>query len=159
MRILLSIIVVLSLTACGFHLQGSVPIPAGMARTRIEVSDDAFRFGQDLGRALQVRDVELVTVAADDVAVLRVHRLRHDERVLSVSELGTPLETELSVEVQFSLTLPGDDPGERQRLNLTRDHSWDSTDVLARETEAHRLRRALEEELVRRILSRIAGPR
>ena len=146
----------LALSGCGLQLAERDPLPEDLEQVRIQLPADAREFAPRLRDAFSDRGVEILDRPEQGAVKLVVHRFSEDERVLSVSSGGTPVETELSLTVIFSL-LDGDAVlVSDERLVLTRDLTWDVTRVLAKEREQEILGRALQEEAARRIVARYA---
>lgn len=144
------------LGGCGLQLAEREALPESLRQVRLQLPANAREFAPKLRDALRDRGVELVEAAGGDAVRLVIHSLVIEDRLLSVSSVGTPIETEVSLTVVFSLM---DDEGELfadERVVLTRDLTWDQTRVLAKEREEELLRAALEEEAARRIVARYA---
>ncbi len=110
---------------CGFHLQGSAPLPRSIALVRIETSryrvGFLFRPAQGAARRRHAHrrgrprpSATVIHVLTDAVA----------QRVLTVSALNVPTEYELSYSLKFSVTASGSDLIEPESHVLVRDYNF-----------------------------------
>jgi LPS-assembly lipoprotein len=152
-------IVVLSVAllaaGCGFHLQGAGTLPAAMARTYVDGAEGPSEFLASLTAALRLRGSELVASAELADAVLEISADDAGQRVLSVSARNIPREYEVYYTVTFSLQIDGERMIAPESLIATRNYTYDETQVLAKAAEEEVLRRALADDLARRVLQRI----
>jgi LPS-assembly lipoprotein len=88
--------------------------------------------------------------------VLNILHERSQRRVLSVGSAGRASEYELFEEVTFALEDPaGNTVLEPQTLRMTRDLVFDDTQLLGKVSEAEVLRRQMQRDLARQIITRI----
>lgn len=151
------LLVALQLSACGFHLQGKLTVPAEMQRTYIDTADRYTVFYRELRLRLQSAGVQLVDSPADATATFTIMLDRTDQRVLSVSARNVPTEYEVYYSVRYALS-----SGERRLLEpqfatLTRDYTYDETRVLGKAREEELLRKAIVDDLVRIVLKQISA--
>jgi LPS-assembly lipoprotein len=145
------------LAGCGFHLQGVARLPQAFATTAIVASDRYTDFNRALGDALRVSGSELVGDAAHAGATVEVLGDENGQRVLSVSATNTPTEYEVYYTVRYRVRV-----GERvalpaQELTLTREYSFDTAAVLAKEHEQELIRGALARELAALVMRRLTA--
>ncbi len=91
----------------------------------------------------------------DGAAVLDIAADESGQRVLSVSARNIPREYEVFYSVTFSLKVAGKNVIDHETLVVTRSYTFDETQVLAKASEEEVLRRALAEDLARRVMRRI----
>jgi LPS-assembly lipoprotein len=145
----------LGLSACGFHLQGAGSLPAGMSRTYVTSPRQHSDFLQTLTSTLRQRGTEVLRAPEDSAATLELTADDTGQRVLSVSARNIPREYEVYYTVTFSLKLKGQNVIDHETLVVTRSYTFDETQVLAKAAEEEVLRRALAEDLARRVVQRI----
>lgn len=126
-----------------------------MARTYIDTSRPHTEFLATLTDVLRQRGAEVLLAPADGAAVLDISADETGQRVLSVSVRNIPREYEVYYAVTFSLTVGTESLIANESLVVTRAYTYDETQVLAKEAEEQILRRALAEDLARRVLQRI----
>src|SRR5690606_3382552 len=104
-----------------------------MARTYVEADDRYTDFNRALRDSLRASGVRVTDSRRDATAIVRILRDESGQRVLSVSARNTPEEYEVFYQVEYSvarLAQTGDaELIEPQRIELTRDYSYDATAV------------------------------
>ena len=145
------------LAGCGYQMRGTFALPDSMDRTYIAAGDRHSIFYAELRAALRANGIELVDSAMDADAILHIHVDDTGQRVLSVSARNVPREYEVHYTVQFSVEDTERVLMQPQILTLTRDYTYDETQVLGKAREEEVLRRAIAEDLVRLILRRLSS--
>jgi LPS-assembly lipoprotein len=146
------------LTACGWRLQGSAKLSDKMASTYIETEDRYTDFNRALRDALRASGARLAGRPEDATAVVTIIDDESGQHVLSVSARNTPEEFEVFYTVKYSVS--SDDGVELippQKIELTRDYSYDETAVLAKQREGAILREALARDLAAQVLRRLSA--
>jgi LPS-assembly lipoprotein len=157
MRTLGIVILACAATACGFQLQGRQPLSASFARVSLEADDVQSDFVQALRKALVASGSVVQARAATTTAVIEIGADEFGTRVLSVSGRNVPTEYELSYRVRYSVRIGDDVRVNDEELLLTRDISFDETQILAKEREQETLREALAQDLAAQVLRRLAA--
>ncbi|HVY66726.1 MAG TPA: LPS assembly lipoprotein LptE [Gammaproteobacteria bacterium] len=147
--------VLASLAACGFHLQGAGSLPTGMDKTFVATRQAHSDFTLALTDTLRQRGADVLRAPDAAAAVLDIAADDTGQRVLSVSARNIPREYEVFYSVTFSLKLAGQSVISNETLVVTRSYTFDETQVLAKSAEEEVLRRALAEDLARRVIRRI----
>ena len=140
---------------CGFQLQGTGALPSAMMRTYVETERPHSEFLVNLTDVLKQRGAEVLPAPAEDAAVLDITADETGQRVLSVSARNIPREYEVFYAVTFSLRVGAESLISNETLVVTRAYTYDPAQVLAKAAEEQILRRALAEDLARRVLQRI----
>jgi LPS-assembly lipoprotein len=140
---------------CGFHLQGAGSLPPALAKTYLASSAPHSEFLLSLTEALRLRGSEVVATRDQAEAVLNVSSDQTGQRVLSVTARNIPREYEVYYAVTFSLQVGEQRLVESESLVVTRSYTYDEMQVLAKAAEEQVLRRALAEDLARRVVRRI----
>ncbi len=153
---LAALLILATLGACGFQLQGMTTPPQQMQRTYIASSDRHSLFYRGLRRELIAAGVEVVDAEASATAVFHIYFDDTDQRVLSVSARNVPTEYEVYYTVEYGVTSGEEVLLEVQDLTLTRDYTYDATLVLGKAREEELLRAAIADDLVRIILKQIS---
>jgi LPS-assembly lipoprotein len=145
------------LAGCGFHLQGKAdPLPEDLGRVYVSTRDDLTAFAVELRRSLDRNGVQMAPSAGEADAVIRVRVDRSNRRVLAVSARNTPTEFELQYVVEYSVERGGEEVVPAQRLELTRNFSFDQSELLAKGHEEDILREAMARDLADLVLRRLA---
>lgn len=156
-RWLLPAAVLLTLTACGWRLQGTARLPEIMSITYVDTADRYTEFNQALRRSLAASGSQLVADRSQASGIIRIRKDHSGQRVLSVSARNTPEEYEVFYEVEYSVEGPSGELIPPQKVELTRDYSYDETAVLAKQREEAILREALARDIAGLVLRRLAA--
>jgi LPS-assembly lipoprotein len=155
-RRLLPVLACLALLAgCGFQLRGSAGLPADLGGVYLAMPDELSPVAVELRRRLEAGGPRLAPNAAAADAVVRVRIDRTGRRVLAVSARNTPTEFEIFYVLEYSIDRGGQQVVPPQRLELTRNFSFDERDLLAKEHEEDVLREALASDLADLVLRRL----
>jgi len=156
----ISFLIVLSVTllsGCGWKLQGTAKLPEVMSVTFVDTEDRFSDFNRALRQSLASSGAKLVTERKAATGVVKIHKDESGQRVLSVSARNTPEEYEAFYVVEYSVEGPSGELIPKQKLELTRDYSYDVTAVLAKQREQAVLREALARDLAGLVLRRLAA--
>ena len=150
----------LFLAACGFHPRGSITRLTDLGSIYVDASR-SISISEAIEEALTDAAFELASNRDDANILLRLTGEEQNERVLSVKSTGRVSELELSHAVNMLIAesvdgrAPSYEPGQTfNRVEVTREYTYDETGVLGKENEARILRSEMEEELVRQIVLR-----
>lgn len=143
------------LCSCGFQLQGGGALPAALERTYLVGAEPYSEFLSSLTDTLRLRGAEVVENESEASSVLRIVEDFTGQRVLSVTARNVPREYEVFYQVTFSLLVGNERMIEPESLVATRSYTYDETQVLAKSREEQELRRALADDLARRVVRRI----
>jgi LPS-assembly lipoprotein len=145
------------LAGCGYQLQGTAKLSAVMATTYIETDDRYTDFNRALRERLEASGARLTRNKEDATAVVRVIRDDSGQRVLTVSGRNTPEEYEVFYSIEYAVSGRTEELIPPQRVELTREYSYDETAVLAKQTEQAILREALARDLAGLVVRRMAS--
>lgn len=157
----LALVMLMGLSACGFHLRGAALHERLSGRYFIQEAG-APEVASALRRQLEAQD-RLVSVpgAADVVARLSSEAFTRD--VVAVDAAGRATAYELRYVVKLSIenkspsdTAQNDAEETPDQLSVVREHSYDETDVLGNQDEAELYRNEMRNELVRSLLVRLS---
>jgi LPS-assembly lipoprotein len=147
----------LQLAACGFHLRGAANVPPEMTRTYIATNSRHTVFYRKIRGAFIAAGVNVVDTSGEATAVFNIVEDSTGQRVVSVSARNVPREYEVWYTVNYELS-----SGEKTLIpessqSLTRDYTYDETEVLGKAREEEVLRDALVDDLVRIALIQISA--
>jgi LPS-assembly lipoprotein len=145
------------LAGCGFHLQGAMTLAEENRRIYIYTADEITPFAVELRRAIERAGGTITPTAGAAETVVRITRDRSGRRVLSVSARNTPQEYEVFYAVEYTVDQAGEEVLEMQPLELTRNMSFDETQVLAKDREEAILLEAMARDLATLVLRRIGS--
>jgi len=151
----------LLLSGCGFHLRGNIDLPADLKQMHVQGTSKYSGLGLELRRSLKTNGVEVVDEINSAQVVLRISSPAYTRRLLSVlGDSGKVAEYELSYSLDISLhDRKGSILLAPQTLRQLRDYTFDSDGVLGKGNEEARLRKDMERDLVRQVLSRLQAYR
>jgi len=148
----------LILSACGFHLKGTAPLPFTTLYTNISPDSE---FGAHLRRAILAASPGLRLVDAPEDAQARLVQLSQQQslRDISIDARGRVEEYELNLEFSFQVT---DAQGrfllEPTTLRAQRELPYDPDVVQARESEIATVFRNMRLSMIDRIIRRLIAP-
>ena len=144
-----------ALAACGFHLRQSAALPASMQRVHLAV-DSHGDLQRLLARALEDSGVTLEDASGPGIVELKVPVAAFDTDLLSVSGYAKVTEYEVGYHVEFEVT--GSDGKvllPTQRLDMSREYSYDAGDAVGDTTEVEQIQRSLNADMVQAMLFRL----
>jgi LPS-assembly lipoprotein len=146
----------LALSACGFHLQGRLPLSPKLASVRIETDDTQSSFYQGLRDALRAAGAQVDDQGSDAGATV-IHILSDavKQDVLAVSTHNIPTAFELTYSVRVSVTAGTAELMAPEEHSLQRDYAFDETNLLAKEREKDLLSEALAQDLATVVMRRL----
>ena len=146
----------LLLAGCGFHLRRPAHLPAAMQHTYINDSGSNYELVRDLHRSLSTPATTVTDDATKATATLNILSAQRFQRVLSVSNIGQPLEYQVAYRIQFSLIAAnGKTLIAPQTLTLTRNYAYDIANTLGDTEQANVLYKSMEDNMAQLILFRI----
>ncbi len=147
----------LLLAACGFQMRGAASVPVEMARTYVATDDQRSLFYRRLRESLRGAGVFVVDSESEATATFSILSDIPGQRVLSVSARNVPREFEVFYTVYYTVQTETETILEPRSQTLTRDYTWDETQVLGKEKEEELLREAIVADLVRIVLIQLSS--
>ncbi|HED17993.1 MAG TPA: lipoprotein B transmembrane [Gammaproteobacteria bacterium] len=145
-----------SLSACGFKLRGDVELPQILQETYIESKNPFTGMARALRTELEGAGARIVESSKQATAVLRIVNEKSVNRILSVGSTGKASEYELFDSVTFELT---DHKGKAlispQNLSMIRDLVFDENELLGKVAEAEQLHIKMRRSLARQVFTHI----
>jgi LPS-assembly lipoprotein len=154
MRILVAALC-LALAACGFHLRGTAALPFDT----VYVQGAASGIALDLKRNIQAGTrAKVVEEPKNAQAILEFTQEAREKQILSLTGTGRVREFQLRYRVGFRVhDGKGSEYVPNSVVQLTRDVSFNDSDVLAKEAEEQLLFRDLQNDMVQQIMRRLAA--
>jgi LPS-assembly lipoprotein len=157
LRTWLATVGLLAVSACGFRLAGSEPLPAVLARPYLSLKDPYTDFSREFERRLKSAGAALQTVRADSTASIEVTKDLVETRTLSVTSQNIPTEYELVYTVTFVVKDPDKQLLAPQTISLSQAYSFEENALLAKENEADVLRQQMARDLVGIAMHRLSS--
>lgn len=156
LHLLLAFAVLATLSACGFQLRGKVALAPVLEVTHIRAKEPYAGMSTALRSELQAAGARLTDQPEDATGIINILGGRSVRRVLSVGSAGRASEYELYEEVRFSLQDgAGNEVLEPQTIRIVRDLVFDETQLLGKVSEAEDIKRQMQRNLARQIMTRI----
>lgn len=149
--------VLLMLSACGFRLAGSDPLPGVLARPYLSLKDPYTDFSREFEHQLKSAGATLQTVRGNSTATVEVTKDLVEQRTLSVSATNIPTEYELTYTVTFAVQGADKELLAPQTISLSKDYSFEENVLLAKEHEADILRQQMARDLVTIAMRRLTS--
>ena len=154
MRALISVLLALTLAACGFQLRGAQPLPFAS----IYIADN-WELGALLRRNIRsLGTTQLSETPQEAQAVFTLLGEAKEKHILSLSATGRVREFQLRHRLAFRVhDLKGREFIPPTEIILTRDISFNDERVLAKEYEEQLLYRDMQNDMVQQLLRRMAS--
>lgn len=154
-RSLTMLTLALLLAACGFHLRGDARMP--FTSLYIEAGNPTSPLVAELRRNLQANHVELVNRAELAEVILNISLDTPEKQILTLGSSGRVNEFQL----RYRVSLRAFDNEQREwvpadELLLSRDFSYDDTQILAKESEEALLYQSMRTDMVQQIIRRLS---
>jgi LPS-assembly lipoprotein len=157
---MVSLVTVLVLAGCGFHLRGN-ELSANFERVYVGAVS-AVTIERQLARSLGFAGVEVVTDRSAADVVIDLTAQRENRRSVSVTERARTAEYELSLEIRYRIVAQepvdaGAEPVqtvlvEDRSIRVARTYRLDRNNLVAGSEEQSLLRGEMEQDLVQQIL-------
>lgn len=149
----LLLISLLLISACGYHLRGSIDLPEGLKAIYLQNSSNQLR--KSFKQTLKSIDGKLVETQKEAGITIQVVKEHMENRVLSLSNTGRINEVELVYSLHFMmLDKKGKPLKEKQEIVIRRDYFNDQGDVLAKNNEDQTIRTEMYDQAVQSIIQR-----
>lgn len=154
------LVLVLSLTvaACGFKLRGQADMPFDTLYVNVPPNS---QLGAQLRRQIRTSDpsVQILNSAGEAEVQLQITNISRERLETSLNAQGRVQEYELTLRLTFELfDRYGDPLMAPVQLTTSRLLPWDDNVAQAKESEADQLFRAMQADLVYRIINRLDTP-
>lgn len=146
------------LAACGFHLRGTQSLPVDSIYLALPVNSP---IGAEMSRLLRAStNAKIVAERKEAQAIFELMGESREREVLAINAQGRATEYQLRLRIRFRVLdkdalelIPPTD------LIARRDITFNESDLLAKESEEGLLYRDMQSDLVRQMVSRLAGMR
>lgn len=151
------LVVVALLAGCGFQLRGASQLPPDVGVVYIDTRDRYTVFYRQLTTTILQSNRRIARDSTTADAVIRILRDETGQRVLSVSARNVPREYDVFYTIRYSVLVNGDEVLPPEQLTLTRDYTYDETQVLGKALEEETLRESLAADLVGLVTRRMSS--
>lgn len=147
------VLLALTLSACGYHLQGTVDLPDDMNKVYLQGASNQLR--DYFTKTLRSSPARLVDSAGQAGLVINTLNEKLDRRMLSLSSTGKANEFELSYKLEYELLGPqGAVLARNQAIEIVREYYNDQEAIIAQANEEQIIVDEMYKQAVRSILDR-----
>ncbi|MGH8494125.1 MAG: LPS assembly lipoprotein LptE [Moraxellaceae bacterium] len=151
---LLSLALVLGLSACGFHLRGSYKVPAFLQEISLRNQVDNKDFEKEMRLALERSNI----LPEGGEVLLEITREDINRQTSTVDSSAKAAEYTLIYTVEYRVgTSDGKVYGDRQALILRRSYQYSNTNVVGKNTEEETLIRELRVDAAQQIVRQLTA--
>ncbi|MGZ9899237.1 LPS-assembly lipoprotein LptE [Shewanella gaetbuli] len=148
-------VALLATSGCGFKLQRSYSIPAELQQLHLSSSDQYSELTRLVNDRLRINSVDVVA-ATPNTPTLRLISDSLERATLSLYPTGNVAEYELIYIVNYTVTLPDNEPIEYQ-AEIRRDYQDDPRTALAKSREMELLTREMRVQAADQIIQTLAS--
>jgi LPS-assembly lipoprotein len=146
----------LFLNGCGYHLRQAAQLPPSISPIIINGIGQYSDLSKELAHRLQSGTVQITRERSEAKTMLNISQYKKQERTLTVDETGKVAQTELKHTLRFSLVAAsGEILVPSQPIIVRRDYINTEQQKLGKVTEARQLAEGIQQELARKIVTRI----
>ncbi len=143
----------LMLTACGYHLRGSIAMPEPLKNLYVFNASSALQ--SELSDVMKASKGHLASSPNEASLVVKIISEDIKTRVLSIGSSGKSNESQLDYFLQFQFYDNQENQVmEEQRIEIAREYFNDQTAVLAKSNEEQILRKEIYKQAVRMLMLR-----
>jgi len=143
----------LSISACGYHLRGSIDLPEGLKSIYLQGGSSQLR--KAMKRTLKSSGGQLVSDIEKAGLVVQVVKDEMERRVLSLSSTGRANEYEIIYKLEFNLLdIEGNTISGKQKIQIDKDYFNDQEEVLGKDNEEQVIREEMYRTAVQSIFNR-----
>ena len=143
----------LLLSACGYHLRGSLELPSGLKNVYLEGGSADLR--EQFNRTMQISSVPLASSPETADIIVKIFDEDSQRRVLSLDSGGTANDFELGYGFDFEIVDSKNKVlSERQSVDVKREYFNDQEAIIAKGNEETVIRNEMYQQAVRTIINR-----
>ncbi len=154
-RALLTLVLAVTLSACGFHLRGNIPLPDGIKHMYIQAPSGTFK--DQLEFILINAGAEIAGSASIADVVLNITEAETDRTVGTLDERGKANSFNLVFEVKYRLEDPTGKKIRKTSLKESRRYDFDPELVVETESEETDLLLDMEQDVALRIVRQLSS--
>lgn len=153
---LLAIVLISSLTACGFHLRGHSEMLMPLPFQRVLVNGNSAVVPLIKSRLRTQNNVQVVENKEEKVAILNIINEQHARDLLTLNRAGRVSEYKLSYRINVELNLPEQEPRPISII-VHRDFPYSDSSILGKLEEEQLVWSSMREEATTLLFYRLAA--
>lgn len=154
LRTLFFVLLISSLSACGFHMRGATDVPF----RSIFIQGNTLVISKNFNKALHYSDVKILEAAEGADLLLEMVGEESEKRILSLGGKGTVNEFELYYRVHYRTKLSGSALwSPTQTVEARRDYTYSDANLLAKQGEEKRLNENMQADVISGLMRRLSA--
>lgn len=150
-----ALLCVFLLTACGWHLRGSLNLPSDLHS--IYIQGASANLHQALSQQLQASNITVTQSASNAQYTLAIANERQDRRTAALGSDALAAQYEFISSADFEFRTPsGDLLGMPDKVQITRSVNFDASQVLGSASESELVKREMTRDLASQIIRRLS---
>ena len=144
--------ILLCLSACGYHLRGSVEMPPALKAVYLSNASPVLQ--SEMTSFMRASKGKLVQKTAEAGVVIKILKEDMRTRVLSIGTTGKSAESELNYYLRFQFFDQLDNPlKDEQTIELAHEYFNDQTAILAKTSEAQQITSEIYKQACRMLMA------
>jgi LPS-assembly lipoprotein len=143
------------LTACGWHLRGSIALPEDLNSIYLSAEDTHGSLINDMQRALISNNISVTKSAAEANYSIKLLGERSERRAASIGGDALASEYELTMEVDYSIDRGEETLLEKDTARTIRTYDYNRNQVLGSSGEEDIIKAEMRNELIQQIVRRL----
>ncbi len=139
------------LTACGFHLRQSPPLPDSVKGVVIQAPSVQSKMARALSSQLKIYQIEALSLTHENAVLITLQPENLERRLLSIFPTGQVAEYELIYSVRYTVTYPESAPLDGY-VEVLREYQDDPDQVLAKSRELELVLSEMRKEAADRMI-------
>lgn len=152
---LISTVATTLLSACGWHLRGSMSMPLDLDTVFVTAEDSHGALITDLKRTLASNNVTTTGQSADAQYSIMLSNEKNDRRTVSVGNDALAAEYELNMSVDYHITNQAGEEVASNNATTYRSYTFNQDAVVAKAEEERLIQQEMRNNLVQQILRRL----
>jgi LPS-assembly lipoprotein len=154
LRALFYVILIASLTSCGFHLRGAIDVTFNS----IFIQGNTLVISKNLYKTLRTNGVKVLDSAENAELLLDMVGEESEKRILSLSGTGAVNEFELYYRVHYRTKPIGAELWSQvQTVESRRDYTYSDANLLAKQDEEKRLNQDMQSDVISALMRRLSA--
>lgn len=147
----------LVLAGCGFHIRQSPDLPPQMRRIYIAAPGGSGDLLRELRRGLASDDTEVLADPTGATTILSIINVSRSSRPIAIDRKGAALEYQVLNRVEFAMTVDGATVIQPQTVVLTRNYAYSVSNAVANEEQEDTLNKVLAKDISQFIIFRVVA--
>ena len=154
-RLTVVLITAMTLSACGYHLRGRLPLSQALSTIALDTTNKELR--QHLTEALALSGATVVADQTAAGAIMKLFGDNYTRQVVTLDDRGRATSYTLIFETSFNIANAAGEPLRKDsRVRVERHFAFDANELLQAEDEERDLREDMLRDLVQQIMRQLS---